>query len=334
MKKNNKKILLILEELEGRISPSEEKKLRAWLDADPGNLKEYNRIAKIVREGQRLEFPADPDIHEEWNDFNFPADPIPERNRLFKIKPSPWKIIAPLLKPRRLLYAAMILFLIGASVLWYYQSMHIIKTISTVNRQHKQITLSDGTTVYLNSGTQLSYPKTFSGSIRKVTLSGEAFFNVSKAKSEFVVKTPEGTITVLGTRFNIWTRNQLTRVIVEEGCVKLASDNKQDTVIITKDFMSEVRQNHSPLKPRSVDVQKLLGWRWGKLVFKRTTLHEVIGEISRYYDVDISIQGPQLQSRTITAVFDRLPLNKVLYSVCSSLNIQYRYNNGVYVLYK
>ena len=195
------------------------------------------------------------------------------------------------------------------------------------------VVLSDGTTVYLNSGTEFSYPKKLHATSRRVTLKGEAFFNVAKSKSPFVVQTPEGTVTVLGTRFNIWTREQKTRVIVEEGRVRLAADNDTNSIILTKNFMGEISHNQPPLKPKSINVEEWLGWRSGKLVFNRTPLSEIAGEIGRYYDVDIRVENPKLATKTMTAVFDRLPLKKVLYSICSTLDIQYKYENRSYLLY-
>jgi len=98
--------------------------------------------------------------------------------------------------------------------------------------------------------------------------------------------------------------------------------------------MSEICQDLPPSKPVQVNAEKLLGWRSGKLVFSRTMLSEITGEIGRYYDIDLSIGTPGLGNKTLTGVFDRLPLNKVLYSICSTLDIRYRYENGQYIFYK
>ena len=334
MKKNNKYILHIMNDLEGDISPADQKELKVWLETDVKNQQEYDLIARIVREGKQIEFPADPNVHDQWKTFVFPEDPLPKQNTFSPQWPAPTEWIRSLLQPRRLAYLALFILMITASFLWYHHSINSIEIITTANRQHKEITLSDGTTVYLNSGTELFYPKTFNSTTRQVKLTGEAFFDVAKSKSQFIVQTSEGTITVLGTRFNIWARNLQTRVVVEDGRIRLAANDHAGSIILAKDLMSEISQNQPPSKPRSVNVEELLGWRSGKLVFNRTMLSELAGEIERYYDVDITIEDQKLETKTITAVFDRLPLRNILYSICSTLDIQYKYENGKYIFYK
>lgn len=334
MKKNKKYIHHIIKKLAGDISPSDQKELTAWLAADAKNKEEYDLIVKIVAEGQQMEFADDPNVHDEWKAFEFPADWQPKRDTFSFRWRALGESIASFLRPRHLVYAALIIFLIGGSAFWYYRSKDGIETITTANRQQKEITLSDGTTVYLNCGTELLYPRKFSGSVRKVRLTGEAFFEVVKSKSPFVVQTSEGTVTVLGTRFNIWARDFQMRIIVEEGRVRFEAGNIANSVILNKDSMSEISHNQPPSKARSVNAKELLGWRSGKLVFTHTMLSELAGEIGRYYDVDVAIENPELEKKTITAVFDRLSLKKVLYAICSTLDIQYKYQDGSYIFYK
>lgn len=334
MNKKNKFILYIMKDLTGEIPPDDKQSLNAWLKADLNNQKQYDLIANIIREGKRMDFPADPDLNHEWNAFEFPEDPLPEKNTS-----NNWnsKLAGRLIAfrwPVRLAYVVLGIFIIAASIVWYYQNMHGIETITTANRQHKEFKLPDGSMVYLNSGTKLTFPKKFTGITRQVGLSGEAFFDVVESKGKFIVQTSEGTITVLGTCFNIRSRNKQTRIIVEEGLVRFSANDTTDNVILSKNYMSEINGNHPPSKPQLINVKEWLGWRLGKLVFKRATLSEVSGEISRYYDIEISIEDPNLLAMTITAVFDRLPLNKVLYSLCSTLDIQYRFENDKYILYK
>jgi transmembrane sensor len=334
MKKKNKYIFQIMNKLAGDITPGDQKKLKVWLDADLKNKEEYELIAKIISEAQRMKFPVDPSVHEEWNVFEFPEEPL-LKHKTFS---SGWQAlnerIASFLHLRQLAYIALIIGMIGAFAFWYYQSIHSIKTITTANSQHQEIKLSDGTRVYLNSGTELSFPERFTDTKRLVRLKGEAFFYIAKSKSQFIVQTSEGTVTVIGTRFNIWARNSQTRVIVEDGQVCLSANKNAGSVILTKDLMSEIYQNKPPSKPRMVNTKRLLGWRIGKLVFNRTMLSELAGEIGRYYDIDIAIENPELETKTITAVFDRLPLEKVLYSICLTLDIKQRYEHGLYILYK
>ena len=333
MKKNHSTVSRILNQLDGAISPEDREALTAWLEKDSKNREEYGLIVRIVREGQKIEFPEDPDVREEWKRFEFPAEPRQRRNPFMPSLSILGERLGALIQPPRFAFIVFVLCLIGASIFWHHQSIHGIKTVATANRQQREVTLPDGSTVYLNAGTELSYPKKFRGAARNVSLNGEAYFEVIPSKTPFIVETQEGTVTVLGTKFNIWARDFKTRVVVEEGRVQLAAINHSESVVLTKDLMSEIEQDQHPAQPHFVNAVEALGWREGKLVFTRTELSELAGEVGRYYDVDVSIKNPVLETKTITAVFDRLPLQQVLYAICSTLDIQYKVENGKYIFY-
>lgn len=321
--------------LNDNISPQEKQNLDKWLAESDEHQNQYNLISKIVAAGQHMEFPDDPDVNSAWNSFEFPQDPLPEPSLSARFGNWLSASTSNILQPRRLAFATAVILVVAVFSTWYYHSMHELLKISTGNTQIRQVTLSDGTRIWLNSGTELSYPRSFREKTRHVTVTGEAFFDVAKTSTPFIVRTDRGTIKVLGTRFNVWSREQATRVIVEAGRVKFSSiDDSSSAVILTTGFMSTLAHSNTPSVPEQVSTAQLLGWRQGKLVFERTCLPEILAELERYYDVPIHVDNRALNHKSLTATFDRLPIEKVLYSICQSLDVRYKNVDGVYVIYK
>jgi transmembrane sensor len=94
--------------------------------------------------------------------------------------------------------------------------------------------------------------------------------------------------------------------------------------------MSQVSGNVLPQEPQSVDTDHMLGWLENKLVFVRSPLKEIIGELQRYYDLPIETMNPELNEKTLTATFENLPIETVLSSICLTLDVQYTVDNETY----
>ena len=119
---------------------------------------------------------------------------------------------------------------VGAFLLIALIYMPITKIMNTVNInsdlgiRKKVISLSDGSKIYLNAGSDLSYSKYYDSENRKVSLSGEAYFDVKRGINPFIISTEYAKITVLGTKFNVRSRDDGFEVGVNEGAVKVQND--------------------------------------------------------------------------------------------------------------
>ena len=144
-------------------------------------------------------------------------------------------------RKKRYLFAAACIFLMIGLFLWIKpqnKTFPIAKNVSPIkiidqaqNSERKKIVLKYGSTVWLNSGTQLYYSNNFEGTTREVTLKGEAFFDVKRIPEQpFEVEVNKLTVTVLGTSFNIRETDSATVVIVETGTVQV-SDGHQSIVL-------------------------------------------------------------------------------------------------------
>ncbi|MCG8603977.1 FecR domain-containing protein, partial [bacterium] len=208
------------------------------------------------------------------------------------------------------------------------------KSVRTDYAQQLQLQLPDGSSVKLNSDSELEFTRAFHDSVRVVQLLGEAYFQVVKDQRPFVVITENARIRVLGTSFNVSSRDSETRVIVRTGKVSLQSAiaSGHARVVLTADQMSECRGEGHPLQPVEVDTDHVLGWLEGNLVFERTQLRETVIELKRYYGVEIVLADSSLGFDTITGTFRNRSLETVLASICLSMDLSYSLEKGKYII--
>lgn len=160
--------------------------------------------------------------------------------------------------------------------------------------QRAELTLPDGTKVWLNAGSKLSYPSFF-GKERKVFLSGEGFFNVSKnEKVPFIVSTRTIDVKALGTQFNVlcYPESNYTGVYLQEGSVKayFPSSEAEGVIISPEQYLV---QKGKQLVLSTMDPDELL-WREGIYTFKRQKLGRIIEKLELYYDVKIVVKDPEI----------------------------------------
>ena len=166
------------------------------------------------------------------------------------------------------------------------------------NGTHKIFNLPDNSEITLNSGSQIEYKKWNWNSNRTVHLEGEAYFEVAKGK-KFEVKTSSGTVSVLGTHFNVKQRKNRFEVSCYEGKVKVTCKNQK--VIITKG-MSVAFDDGKPVAIPENDLQKP-EWLTNEMVFYKEELSTVINEFERRFNIKITLNSEddnhQLFSGTI-----------------------------------
>ena len=162
-------------------------------------------------------------------------------------------------------------------------------TLVIPNGKEFQITLADGTKVWLNAGSELSYPIKFNGNKRIVNLKGEAYFEVAKNPSKpFVVESNKQTIEVLGTHFNINDyEGGESQVTLIEGKVQVESDKKSNK-ILTPGQQSSVKNGKMSI--RNVDVNEYIAWKNGEFTFNDEGLDKAMDKIKRWYDLDIEVK--------------------------------------------
>ncbi|MHA4896717.1 FecR family protein [Pedobacter sp. PWIIR3] len=199
--------------------------------------------------------------------------------------------------------------------------VNTFNTLSTAKGETYQVRLSDGTMVWLNAASSLTYASNLSkNGKRAVMLRGEGYFEVAKDKEHpFVVTSNGQQITVLGTHFNVnaYDNEPYTKSTLLEGSVTVAAlgfgDN--ETITLTPGHQA-VLDNHR-LTVKKVEATDAIDWKNGEFVFDNEPLESILKKIARWYDVDIVFQGKNSQLafwgsisryKSIKEVMDKLEL--------------------------
>lgn len=184
-------------------------------------------------------------------------------------------------------------------------------TVIVPNGKRTQITLSDNSTIWLNSGSKLIYPAKFASNIREVYLEGEAIFEVSHNKEQpFHVITKNVEVKVLGTVFDVCAYNDdaTTSTVLEKGSVELKYNNNsllnKQKVVMAPGTIAVYDPKVRQLEQSKVNTHVYTSWREGYFVFEKQSLSEILKKISRYYDVSIELQDNTLESETFTGNLD------------------------------
>jgi len=192
-----------------------------------------------------------------------------------------------------------------------------------------QVVLSDGTHVFLNSGTKLKYPKVFSSeSVREVFLDGEAYFSVTKNKvNPFVVSTKEMSVQVLGTQFNVssYKNEHNTSATLVEGSVAVYEAGKkytnESTIIIPGQRASF---EDEAFTVQEVNIKKHIAWTEGKLYFVNDRFENIIKEMNRHYNVEIINNHTALNKVRYTGTFKTETIIEILDIFKKNTEFEYR----------
>ena len=248
----------------------EEKKIRVWMEEDEAHYSEYLRERKlfdaILLQGESL------------------------RGRLAESNRRWWR--------KALLVAsgvaAVVLLTIGTTRFLLERSYRdeAMNTVTVPSGQHVGLTLSDGTKVWLNSKTRMSYPPLFRVcDKRMVEIDGEAYFEVSKSRKPFVVNTPKGRVEVLGTKFYVkdYRQAEVFETSLVEGSVKVEASSES----LTLHPRDKAVWSNGVLKRERMEDMEMYLWRDGIYCFKDLTLDEVLKQLEIYYDVRLVRNVPQ-----------------------------------------
>ena len=163
--------------------------------------------------------------------------------------------------------------------------------LSTPKGGMYQITLSDGTNVWLNAASTLTYPDHFASGERVVELKGEAYFDVASADAPFRVISRGQTVEVLGTQFNVraYLDDERSETTLVEGAVRLVNSISNDTQQLKPGQQGAIKKGRTEIKQVKVDAY--VAWKDGTFYFKNTSPEEAFSQISRWYDVEIEYDG-------------------------------------------
>ncbi len=309
---------LVYRFIQGELNPEEEKNLYFRIKDNPENRKKLFR-AKDLWDASAL-----------------------DSEKLNKLELEQWYILHGKLNPnqrkssgiRELIKIAAIVIL-ALSAGWfgrYYYALAKLKpdrveqkTVEVSKGQMKEVFLADGTHVWLNSDSKLSFPSGFSSNNRTVELRGEAFFEVTANKEKpFLVKTLNHTVKVTGTKFNVceYPGSKIIETTLVEGKVKIMSGN------IIKDLLpgqqSDYNTETAQIRIGKADFEISTSWKDGRYEFRNEPISKVFQIIGRWWDVKIDYPETKLKNERISGVLRRYkPLEQHFEVIKQLLPIDY-----------
>jgi ferric-dicitrate binding protein FerR (iron transport regulator) len=239
--------------------------------------------------------------------------------------------------------AAAVLLLIGAAV-WWQQPV----TVQAPSGAQVTATLPDGSTVELNSGTTLRYPRGFqswpgvAADRRTVELEGEAFFSVTHGDKPFEVRTFNTRIEVLGTAFNVRGRSESesTEVVVASGRVRVApfasaNASRPDAAVVLDQPGQSSRVTHAAAAPSTVDVDRVLAWRRAGFAVSDQPLAVVARELERRYNLTVRLTSEaRAQGGSLSLYYNaEVDPETIVHDLCTARGLSYRPISNGYEIY-
>ncbi|QCX37442.1 FecR family protein [Aureibaculum algae] len=168
------------------------------------------------------------------------------------------------------------------------------------------VVLSDGTNIFLNSGSSLKYPINFSkGSNRQVFLKGEAYFDVThNIDHPFVVTADEMNVSVLGTKFNVsnYDEDNKSEVVLVDGSVRLnVSNNKK---MLEPSYKASFNKTLKSIATERVDTHEYTAWINGNIIFRNTPFNKIIKKLERAYNITIVNNNKKLANENFNATIE------------------------------
>ncbi|WP_298733236.1 FecR domain-containing protein [uncultured Chitinophaga sp.] len=329
-------ITLVTKKLAGEASPQELQQLDTLLQADEHLRERYTILQQYFAEtAQRSSNNAEQALQRTLARIQPSAAPAPV---------SPAKSRKGLV---RSIYigasvAAALTLLLGVS--WIFRRQQPAKQLAAThtdtakwqNRQNGKATkaileLTDGSKIWLNADSKLTYPEVFTGASREVYLEGEAFFEVANNEAKpFIIRLHKGTIKVLGTSFNIRAYdNEPVQTSVTTGKVAFIpkydenSEQQPDTILITPDVKVTFTQQTGNIVKENTSSQDDKAWTEGRLVFRNATLESIAMELERTFGKKVRFNTETPKHYRLTGSFQHNSLEEIMFYLARSRAFHY-----------
>lgn len=176
--------------------------------------------------------------------------------------------------------------------------------------------LSEGSHIWLNAGSSVTYPVAFIGNERKIEITGEAYFEVAKdASKPFKVNIAgKGAVEVLGTHFNInsYSNEASINTTLLEGSVRITSFATNNTSLIRPGEEARLNSNGKIEVNKNVDVDVVMAWKNGKFIFQNADLQSILRQLERWYDVSVSYEGKMYTDEYVGIISRNVNISQIL----------------------
>jgi len=317
----------LIEYIKGEItSDIETVEILDWIESSPENQTQYNQLKNLwVVTG--LDHP---------DQVTIPGFSFPETKKIL-IRNNPFNTL--------LKYAAVFILAFSLGSLSIYkinrnERIEFSSQYNTINvpyGERSQITLYEGTKVWLNSGTRFRYPVAFSKETRDVFIEGEAYFDVAKdAKHPFVVTAGQLKIQVLGTRFNVcaYASDKEFTTTLDEGAVNAINTTNGRNVILNPGDQVILNRETNGLNSLQVNSQLFTCWKENLLKYENAPFEEVIKKMERWYDVKIVVDPAINTKERYTMTIKTESLREMLQLVSRTTKLKYEIKENTVLIKK
>lgn len=254
---------------------------------------------------------------------------------------NPWKYLK--------VAAVVFPFLIAAVLLLFYrdapvdQPVPLSETIEKFNPKGQKLTvfLSDGSKVKLNAESKIRYRKPLDEDSRVVYLEGEAFFEVVPDKSRpFIVRSANLETKVLGTSFNVkaYPGEHQINVAVKTGLVSVINTEQKlaniqnKSIVLSPTEMASFSMENNDMSVTKYDPKEVLSWSEGVLYFNDATMEQFVGELERWYGIDIVVERKTKIKKGIVGEFKDQSLEEILLGTHEASQFEYEFKNDKVII--
>lgn len=324
---------LIIDYVTGRLTPEKFDSLNLWIAESKENLLYFRKLQEIWYAAA----PKEEDVFDKelaYNRFLYrvkessQSEAVTPRNKFFFSK----RFI-------QIAASAAIIIVLGAIYFLKLLSPSInpkdeFYSVTVPYGAKSQVTLSDSTKVWLNSGTTIKYSYIVKDKVRKLFLNGEAYFEVAKMKGvPFIVETDRLDVKVLGTKFNVisYSEDSKINVTLLEGSIALKMDNdKNSEVRLVPNKSATFDKSSNKLELKDVNGSLSTQWSDGVIVFDDEKLEQIAHRLEREYNVKIELTNASLSDSHFYGVFNKNQSIKEIFDIITLNNkIHYQIKGDV-----
>ena len=318
--------------LEGAASEQEVAILWGWLEESQANRQYFDEVNNAFQVSVTLSRFNQQKVDKAWNALAQRIDPE-KKGRTFSFS-------TPVLSPLKI---AASVFLVAVSCFIIMQLIskdgitgRNVTLVRNAEGNNTRILLPDGSLVWLNTNSTLEYPPSFGNSSRIVTLKGEAFFDVKKAGTPFIVQTERLQVFVMGTKFNVqaYKNDPDLKTTLEEGKIQLRVKGEEQFYLMKPGDQITLNTAVHKITLKKVNPSNFTAWKEDELVFDNTELGEIAAKLENRYKVRLSVDSVLAKRERLTMTIEHESLEEVLDMIRISSHLKVRTEDGKIILYE
>lgn len=315
-------INLIYKKLKGELSAEERVELNAWMKASKANKALALQVEKTWKWSKSYTPKLKVDLDEEFQ--------LLEKRILTEAPAEKKQAKVKKLNIRPILSWAAALALLVSAAWWFWQNNTATtdwQTLQTVTAELKEVTLKDGTKIWLNQESRLEYPNQFAKNERLVKLVGEAYFEVAKKEDQpFIIETMNAHVEVLGTSFNLraYPQEVLTELTVKTGKVQFQPRKSDKKLLLTaKEKGVFNRQDNSLIESEHQNLNDL-AWQSQTIVFEQTPINNVIDILKKQFGISIEVSNKAMLNCPLDGRYINLSPKEIIRDIATTFSMEWK----------